>query len=71
MLLLIGNVFQNILIEFHTHFPKGTAYDLRDVIHRPGQVRTHCTRRKGLALVSCVVPDLDTQTHHILLGEVQ
>jgi hypothetical protein len=71
LLLLIGNWFQNVLREFHTHFHKGTAYDLREVVHRTGQVRTHCTRRKGLALVFCIVSDLDTQTHHILLGETQ
>jgi hypothetical protein len=71
LLLVIGNGFQNIPRKFHTHIPKGTAYDFREVVQRPGQVRTHCARRKGLALVSCVVSDLDTQTHHILLGEIQ
>jgi hypothetical protein len=70
-LLLIGNGFQNILREFHTHFPKWIAYDLREVVQRPDQVRTHCARRKGLALVFCIVSDLDIQTHHILLGEIQ
>jgi hypothetical protein len=57
---LVGNGLKHILTEFLTHFPKGTVYDLRYVVHRPGHVRTHYTRRKNLALVSCMVPDLKT-----------
>jgi hypothetical protein len=47
-LLQVGNGARNILREFHTHFPMGTASDLRKVVSRPSQVRTCLTRRKGL-----------------------